>query len=147
MTFDATTTTGHHIVMDAAPPEGDNRGPKPIELLLTALAGCTGMDVLAILQKKREPVEAFEVYVEGRRAPAHPMVYTEVDVVYRITGNVKAESVERAIQLSEEKYCGVSATLQEIAKINHRYEILAGQPLDAQEIQNAGNPNSVELGP
>lgn len=126
MTFDAYTTTGHHIVMDAAPPNGDDRGPKPIELLLTALAGCTGMDVLSILQKKREPLEAFEVEVEGVRAEDHPKVYVEIDVVYRVTGNVKRESVERAIELSRDKYCGVSAMLSEIAKINHRYEILAG---------------------
>ncbi len=129
MTFDATTTTGHHIVMDASKEAGgDDRGPKPIELLLTALAGCTGMDVAAVLRNKKEPFEGLEVLVEGQRATTHPMVYTEIDVLYRIYGNVKKEVVERAIQLSVEKYCGVGATLQELAKMNHRYEIIASKP-------------------
>lgn len=132
LTFDATTTTGHHIVMDASKEGGgDDRGPKPIELMLTALAGCTGMDVLAILRKKREPIEGLEVYVEGQRATEHPMIYTDIEVVYRIYGNVDPASVERAIQLSADKYCGVGATLQEVAKISHRYEIIASAPAPA----------------
>jgi putative redox protein len=129
MTFDATTTTGHHIVMDASKEGGgDDRGPKPIELLLTALAGCTGMDVLAILRNKKEPLEGLDVLVEGQRATTNPMVYTDIDVVYRIYGNVNKEAVERAIQLSVEKYCGVGATLQEVAKMNHRFEIIIHKP-------------------
>ena len=129
MTFDATTTTGHHIVMDASKEGGgDDRGPKPIELLLTALAGCTGMDVMSILRNKKEPIEGLEVLVEGERAPTHPMVYTGIDVLYRVYGSVNKEAVERAIQLSVEKYCGVGATLQEVAKMTHRYEIIAHQP-------------------
>lgn len=129
MTFDATTTTGHQIVMDASKEGGgDDRGPKPIELLLTGLAGCTGMDVLAILRNKKEPIEGLEVYVEGERAATHPMVYTDIDVVYRVYGDVKQEAVERAIQLSVDKYCGVGATLQEVAKMTHRFEIIAKKP-------------------
>jgi putative redox protein len=132
MTFDATTTTGHHVVMDASTAGGgDDRGPKPIELLLTALAGCTGMDVLTILQNRREPIEGLEVRVEGQRATEHPMIYTDVEVVYRVFGNVNPDSVERAIQLSADKYCGVSATLQEVAKITHRYEIVASASVGA----------------
>lgn len=128
MTFDATTTTGHHIVMDASKEGGgDDRGPKPIELLLTALAGCTGMDVVAVLRNKKEPFEGLEVLVEGQRATTHPMVYVEIDVLYRVYGNVNKEVVERAIQLSVDKYCGVGATLQEVAKMNHRYEIIAAK--------------------
>lgn len=129
MTFDAKTTTGHTIVMDASKEGGgDDRGPKPIELLLTALAGCTGMDVLAILRNKKEPLEGLEVLVEGQRAETHPMVYTEIDVLYRIYGDVNKDAIERAIQLSVDKYCGVGATLQEVAKMNHRYEIIARKP-------------------
>lgn len=125
MTFDATTTAGHTLTIDAAAGHGgDGRGPKPIELLLTALAGCTAMDVISILHKKREPVEGFEVYVEGTRAHEHPMVYTHITVVYRVYGDVKPESVERAIELSRTKYCGVSAMLGKTAQITDRYEIL-----------------------
>jgi len=126
MTFDATTTTGHHIVMDGGH-EADDQGPSPIELLLTALSGCTGTTVLGILQKKREPVEGLEVRVEGTRAEHHPKVYVEIEVLYRVYGAVSPESVERAIQLSEEKYCGVSTMLAETAVIRHRYEIIAGK--------------------
>ncbi len=131
MTFDATTTTGHHIVVDAPPPGGNDNGPKPIELLLTALAGCTAMDVISILKKKQEPVQALEVYVEGKRATDHPMIYTDIEVVYRVTGNVKPESIARAIELSEMKYCGVSAMLGKSAHIMTRYEIL-GEPALAE---------------
>lgn len=124
MTFDATTTTGHHVMMDGGH-EADDRGPSPMDLLLTALAGCTGTTVLGILQKKREPVEGLEVSVEGTRAEQHPKVYVEIDVLYRVYGAVSPQSVERAIQLSEEKYCGVSTMLAETAIIRHRYEIIA----------------------
>ena len=123
MTFDATTTTGHHLVIDAVPPAGNDNGPKPIELLLTALAGCTAMDVLAILQKKHEPIQGLEVYVEGARCQEHPMIYTDIQVVYRVRGNVNPAAVERAIELSETKYCGVNAMLRERAHITSRYEI------------------------
>lgn len=123
MTFDGTTTTGHHIVIDALPPGGNDNGPKPIELLLTALAGCTAMDVLSILQKKREPVEGLEVFVEGVRANDHPRVYTDIEIVYRVRGKVTPAAVARAIELSESKYCGVSAMLGKCAAIGTRYEI------------------------
>ena len=123
MTFDATTTTGHHLVVDTAPPDGNDNGPKPIELLLTALAGCTAMDVLSILKKKHEPVEGLQVLVEGLRAPEHPKIYTEIQVLYRVRGAVHSRAVERAIELSKTKYCGVSAMLGHSAHITSRYEI------------------------
>ena len=130
MTFDGVTTTGHQITVDA-PPEGggDDRGPKPIELMLTALAGCTAMDVLSILQKKREPVEGLEVYVEGVRATEHPMIYTDIELVYRVRGNVKPASIARAVELARAKYCGALAMLEKSAHIRTRIELL---PLTAQ---------------
>lgn len=124
MTFDATTMTGHHIVVDALPPNGNDHGPKPIELLLTALAGCTAIDVLSILQKKREPIQGLEVFVEGTRASDHPMIYTDIEVIYRVKGNVNLESVARAIELSETKYCGEAAMLGKSARITTRYELI-----------------------
>ena len=103
MTFDAVTTAGHQITVDAPPEAGGNaRGPKPIELMLTALAGFTAMDVLSILQKKREPVEGLEVYVEGVRASEHPMVYTDIELVYRVRGNVKPASIARRRAVTHE---------------------------------------------
>jgi putative redox protein len=124
MTFDATTTTGHHLVIDALPPNGNDNGPKPIELVLTALAGCTAMDVLSILQKKREPIQGLEVFVQGTRATEHPMIYTAIEVVYRVKGSVNPESIARAIELSVSKYCGVHAMLEPNSKITTRYEIV-----------------------
>ena len=123
MTFEGKTTTGHSIVIDAVPPAGSDNGPKPVELLLTALAGCTAMDVLSILQKKREPLQGLEVYVAGTRADEHPRVYRDIEVVYRVRGNVSPEAVAHAIELSETKYCGVSAMLRPTANITTRYEI------------------------
>ncbi len=123
MTFDGTTTTGHHIVIDALPPTGADNGPKPIELLLTALAGCTAMDVLSILQKKREPIQGLEVLVQGERCQEHPRIYTDIEIVYYVRGNVNPDAVARAIELSETKYCGVSAMLGARAKIETRFEI------------------------
>ncbi|MBI4674501.1 MAG: OsmC family protein [Chloroflexi bacterium] len=137
MTFDAQTTTGHHLVIDAVPPNGNDNGPKPIELLLTALAGCTAMDVLAVLQKKREPIEGLEVFVEGARASEHPKIYTDIEIVYRVRGNVSPQAVERAIELSETKYCGVNAMLRHSARITARYEI---------EPASGGAPNSSDDG-
>jgi putative redox protein len=123
MTFDAVTTTGHHLVLDAQPPGGDDRGPKPIELLLTALAGCTAMDVLSILQKMREPIKGLDVSVEGTRAREHPMVYTDIEIFYHIRGKVNAQSVVRAIELSQTQYCGVGAMLEPTARFRSHFEI------------------------
>lgn len=125
-TFDVTTTTGHTVVTDGlhAAQAVQDDGPSPMELLLTALAGCSGTTVLSILQKKREPVEGLEVCVEGKRAEEHPKVYTDIDMVFRVYGAVKPESVARAIELSETKYCGVSVMLSETAVLTHRFEIV-----------------------
>ncbi len=131
MTFDAMTATGHHLVLDASEAAGgDNRGPRPVELLLTALAGCTAMDVVSILQKKRQPIKGLEVTVEGTRAKQEPRVYTEIDVLYRVCGDVKPKAVEQAIQLSEDKYCSVGVMLGRTAKIKTRYEIVPDEPED-----------------
>jgi putative redox protein len=124
MTFDATTATGHHLVTDAAQTGGgDDRGASPVELLLVALAGCTAMDVVSILQKKREPLKGLEVWVEGTRAPEHPKIYTDIELVYRARGNVHSNALAHAIELSETKYCSVGAMLGKSARITTRFEI------------------------
>jgi putative redox protein len=145
MTFDATTTTGHHLVIDALPPAGNDNGPKPIELVLTALAGCTAMDVLSILQKKREPIEGLEVFVEGVRQAEHPRIYTDIQVVYRVRGNVAPTALARAIELSETKYCGVSAMLKSSAHITTRYEIeTAPVPVSGKTFDGNGHGGESE---
>lgn len=125
MTFDATTNSGHTLVLDAAPPTGDDRGVRPMELLLTALAGCSAMDVLSILEKKREPVKGFRVVVNAHRAHEHPKVYTNIQLTYQVRGNINPKALEHAIHLTESTYCGVGAMLGKCATITSDYEIEA----------------------
>ncbi|MBK6429567.1 MAG: OsmC family protein [Anaerolineae bacterium] len=116
---------GHHFMVDAASEVGGiDAGPQPVRLLIAGLAGCTGMDVISILRKKRQEVTHFEVEVNGARATDYPKVYTDIEVVYRVRGhNIDQASFERAIQLSEERYCPAMAMLRKAANITNRYEI------------------------
>jgi putative redox protein len=108
---------------------GHNQGFRPLELLLVGLAGCTGMDVITILRKKRQDVTAFEVEVTGIQVAEHPRYFGEIEVLYRVTGRgVDPQAVARAIELSETKYCGASAMLREKARITTRYEIAEAGP-------------------
>jgi putative redox protein len=96
-----------------------------MELVLVALAGCTAMDVISILQKQRQPVRGLEVLVRAERAEQHPKVYTSFEVTYRVQGEgIDRRAVERAVALSEEKYCSVGAMLQQSAPIRSSIEII-----------------------
>ncbi len=112
---------GHHFEIDGDREfGGQNRGPTPKTLLLAGLAGCTGMDVVAILQKMRQEWDGFRVEVDAETAESHPMVYTQIRLRYIFKGkNLDQSKVERAVSLSREKYCAVSAMLQETASITH----------------------------
>ncbi|MGB8643643.1 MAG: OsmC family protein [Anaerolineae bacterium] len=123
MTFDATTATGQHVTMDSAAEGKTSHGPTPVELVMTALAGCTAMDVVSILTKMREPLEGLEVETRGVRREQEPRIFTHIEVVYHLKGKVKSESVERAIALSRSKYCTVEGMLEKSADITTRYEI------------------------
>lgn len=127
LVFETQTESGHRGYIDSAPKEGGtSKGPTPMELVLVAVAGCTGMDVIEILRKKRLAVKGLEVQVTGTRAETYPMVYTELDVTYIVRGqDIPASAVEQAIKLSEEKYCSVGIMIGKTAKINSRYEIIA----------------------
>ena len=99
-------------------------GIGPMELLLVALAGCTGMDIISILSKKRQKPDRFEVQVRGKRAEVYPKIWSEIQVIYHLWGeNFDTKSVEQAIQLSEEKYCSVGLMLGASAKIFSEYEV------------------------
>lgn len=117
--FEAETASGHRVTMDSAEVAGGgNGGASPMDLVLVALAGCTGMDVLAILRKMRQEVTAYEVSVRGIQAEEHPRVYTEVTVEHRVTGrDVNPDLVRRAVELSETRYCPVGAMLGKTARI------------------------------
>ncbi len=110
--------------MDGKPPFGDGEYPSPMEVLLMALGGCTAMDVLAILNKKRLEPEDFKVEVEGKRRETFPKIYTEIKVKYIVKGDIPEKALEQAIKLSMEKYCSVSAMLKATAKVEWEYEII-----------------------
>ncbi len=115
--FSGEASSGHPVIMD-----GESKvGSSPMELVLIALCGCTGYDVVAILQKKREPFSAVEVSAGGEKAVKSPHVYTEIKLVYRVMGKVSRKAVEDAVRLSEERYCSVAAMLNKTARIT--YEI------------------------
>lgn len=133
MIFDTVSDGKTHLPLTLAAgsenPEDAQQGLSPMGILLSALAGCTAMDVMSILKKKRQNVTSFEVEVEGDQATSHPHVYRDISVVYRVGGvQVDAAAVERAIELSVTKYCSVYATLKELADIKYRYEISEVQP-------------------
>jgi len=126
MCFDVTTGSGHHVLLDAAEHNGgQDRGPRPMEMLLVALATCASMDILSILRKKRQQITAYEVRVRGERADEHPKVFVEIVVEHIFTGHaIKAEAVKRAIDLTEERYCGASAMLGKMATITHSFRLI-----------------------
>ena len=100
----------------------------PMELLLMGLAGCTGVDVVSILEKKRQSLTNFQVNVRAKRADDYPMVYTAIEIEYILTGEgLSQKAVEQAIQLSEEKYCSASAMLGKTAEIRSSYQIIESQ--------------------
>jgi putative redox protein len=126
MRFEVEAGSGHHVTLDAAEHDGGhNEGFRPMELLLVGLAGCTGMDVISILRKKREPVTSYEVHVRGVRAEDHPMVFVEITVEHEVFGHqIQPEAVARAIELSEGRYCGAGAMLGKVAHLTHTYRIV-----------------------
>jgi putative redox protein len=123
--FVATGPSGHSITLDSD--RISNQGPGPMELLLLALGACTGTDVVSILKKKRQKLESLEIVCSGERAPEPPKVWTKLEVLYRLRGTLDEAAVKRAIELSEQKYCSVSATLQKTATLTWKYEILPPQ--------------------
>lgn len=115
---------GHKVYMDTAQEHGGkNMGPRPKLLMMVALAGCTGMDVAAILKKMRENVEEFSVEVEGDVTEDHPKRFEGMKVIYRVKGkDINRKNVEKAVDLSSNRYCGVSANYKEAFDIT--YEII-----------------------
>ncbi len=128
MTFVATADSGHEMILDSSRDSGgDERGFSPIELLAMGLAGCTAMDVISILRKKRQDVTAFEVKVHVDRADDHPRVFTHARVVYIVKGRaVQEEAVTRAIELSTVKYCPAHAMFEKLFPIELWYKIYEG---------------------
>jgi putative redox protein len=121
--FTAQTGSGHQIVLDDS---AGNAGPRPVELLLAGQVGCTGMDVISILQKKRQRITQYEVTVSAEQRDGQPAVFTRADVVHQVEGpDIDESAVRRAIELSAVKYCSVAAMLSAgTVEIHHRYRIV-----------------------
>lgn len=126
MRFDVATGSGHAIRLDMAAGEGgEGAGPQPMEMLLVGLAGCAGMSTLLILRKRRQDVREYEIKIHGERAGQHPQVFTEITVEHVITGRaLKPAVIERALLMTEQKYCGASVMLEKTARIHHTYRLV-----------------------
>ena len=122
MRFVARTQSGHGLIVESPGSEG-HLGAGPMELVLIGLAGCTGIDVVSILQKMREPLEGLDVEVTGDRAADHPKYYTALEFVYRIRGRVARDKAERAVELSHATYCSALASIRPDCRVTSRIEI------------------------
>ena len=120
--FVATSPSGHAVTIDSD--RESNKAPGPMELLLMALGACTATDVVIVLEKKRQKFQSLEVICSGERAAEPPAVWTKLEIVYRLRGQLDDAAVKHAIQLSEDKYCSVAAMLRKTATLSWRYEIV-----------------------
>jgi len=126
MAFSASADSGHEITMDG-PKEhgGSDSAPRPMELILMGLGGCTAMDAISILRKKKQDIAGLEVNLKGMRAPEHPMRYESVELEFVVRGNgIDEKAAQRAIELSMEKYCSVKFTLERETEIKYSYKVL-----------------------
>jgi len=125
-TFIGQSGSGHQVVLGtAAGPEGGTPGPSPMELVLIGTGGCTALDVVHILERSREPIEDCVVELEADRAGEDPKVFTRIHMHFVVTGRgLSSDKVERAIELSAEKYCSASAMLAKTAEITHDFEVI-----------------------
>jgi putative redox protein len=127
MTFIGKAGTNHLVPMDTTPDfGGDSSATKPLELLLLALGGCTGMDIVSLFKKMRVDFSGIEMNLTAERSEEHPNVYTKIDLEYVIYGRgMDEEKVKRAVELSQEKYCSVSAMLRKSCPVNYTWRVIA----------------------
>ncbi len=125
MSFVGVNQAGFSLAMDAAKEAGGHdSGMRPTELVAIGLGGCTGMDVISILQKKKQQVTDFQIAIHVERAAEHPKVFTKIIIEYIISGKeIDPQAVARAVELSETKYCSVGGTLQKACEIEHKITI------------------------
>jgi len=126
MAFMAETGTGHILNMDGAPEAGGrNLAPRPMELMLAGAGGCTAFDVVLILQRSRQNIIACEVSLQAERAETDPKVFTKINLHFPVKGkDLDPSKVERAINLSHDKYCSATAMLANTAEITHTFEVV-----------------------
>jgi putative redox protein len=117
----ATMPSGQAVVIDAD--REHNSAPGPMDMLLGALGACSSVDVVSILAKKRNKLVSLEIVISGERAKEPPSVWTKIEMVYKLTGELDEKAVRDAIELSQNKYCSVAAMLRKTAEITYRFEI------------------------
>ena len=132
MRFEAFNENDISVTLDAPPKYGGSgTGFGPMQMLLIGLGGCTGMDVISILRKKRQDVTGYRIEVTGIQAEEHPRMFTDISIKHLLTGNnLSDEAVKRSIELSEAKYCGALTMLEKAARISSTYEIQPAPPED-----------------
>jgi len=122
--FSAVADSNHTIIIDAGKDMSYDQGSRPKELVLMGLIGCTGMDVVSLLRKMRVPFKDVTVYGEAETTTEHPKIFSKIHIVYSIIGdNLDKSKVEKAIKLSQERYCGVTAMLKKSSEVTHSYHI------------------------
>jgi putative redox protein len=126
MAFEGTTESGHAVLMDAAPEVGgENKGARPMEMVLLGLGGCTSIDVMMMLQKSQQDVTDCQVEIASERSDSIPKVFTKIHVHFKVSGHgLNPKKVERAVNLSAEKYCSVSKMLEHSVEMSHDFEII-----------------------
>jgi putative redox protein len=124
--FDGIAENGNTIHFDANPAHA--QGPSPMEAVLMSLCGCTSVDVVSILEKKRQPLTGLRVTAEAEQAPAPPRVFTRIKLTYAVSGKLSRKAVEDAVALSKEKYCSVSKMLEKAAAIAYEIVFVDGEP-------------------
>jgi putative redox protein len=128
--FQGSARSGHTIDLDVPASDGGGEGMTPMELLLISLASCSAMDVVAILRKKRQPVDGLDVRVRGRRQIEHPTVFTAINLEYVVHGDgVDPQAVTRAIELSRERYCPIWAMLEPSVRITAASRVVCDDPV------------------
>lgn len=140
MTFAGSAGSGHLVQMDAGVSAGGgNNGVRPMEMIALGLAGCTGMDVISILQKKRQQVTHFDVQLHADRSADHPKVFTRASITFIVVGkNIAEEAVVRSIELSVTKYCPVHAMLEQAFPIDVLYEIYEEYEAGGKQLTHQG---------
>lgn len=125
MAFEA-NVDDHKFIIDAKPAVGgNNMGPRPKPLMMVSLAGCTGMDVISILKKMRVEVNSFSIKIEGDITEEHPKQFSKMHIIYEFGGNnLPMDKLEKAINLSQERYCGVSASYRKAMDLSHEIRII-----------------------
>ncbi len=124
MQFEGTTESGQTVKLDSTKDKAAAIGPSPVEMVLQALGGCTAMDIVSILQKMRRTITSLTLEIEGERREEYPRIFTHIHIFYKlISPDATEQELERAIRLSEEKYCSVSGMLRPAAKITTNHEL------------------------